>query len=527
MIREWEKGGEDAARRKGVLFLLAASSCSLLSLSELSAQEVVRERAVLAPTFLILEEGGAEQGVSDVLRSSVHKGVQGYLWGYPDLFETTSREELSDAVRAQEYYEQGLKRARASAKIGVERYKGLSMAEAIEWLTRAKEGFGELGHELVAPLEVGEVLLYLALSHVEAGETRAALSLFRELVLLDPDRELRDGYYPRDVVATYEIARANLMTEIARSMTPPEVVVRAKKIARYTEADSVATGFVIPTEKGGWEVTLLVWTREENEDEIWRDTIPLEPGEGGDLAAASVEAAASRLAGRWIDCMRLAEVETEVSLVEVARGTSPIRVDLGFVYGTFLQFPNLQSIGASLSREVERNSGGGLARQNVAHFGNYGLDIGVAWSIRREFALVGHVQFLVSQGEYNSLLSGGEISTVRGLIGAELVTRKGRWSLGTQIAADLTHLSDFDVFEDPSCVTPEDACALGEGRARYTEHDVQIGINIAPLVSFRITPAISIRAQTSLSYFFYSSVSERSDQVNLPWMGHIGLQYRL
>ena len=184
-----------------------------------------------------------------------------------------------------------------------------------------------------------------------------------------------------------------------------------------------------------------------------------------------------------------------------------------FSYATYLQFPQLE-LGSD--REQPATS--------LRPFGNLGLNLSVLWALRQEFSLLGRFQLLVSQRDYSGFLpQAQEISTLRGFVGGEFGFNLGRWRLALQLAADLTHIGDFRLSDDPECneVPEREFCG---GPAVYDDYDLLVGVNTTPLVAVRVFRSLEVVARGSVSYFFFSS--SEADEINFPLSGELGLRYR-
>lgn len=500
---------------------LCAAVCVLMSSVEAAAQPVTPapHRVAVSPTFYLMEDPEAVQPVRFEGREEtgavVERSVRRYIAGHPEVFEYITGAQILRRIERQPLYTDRLGVARDSAKNGLNSYKELELQAAIGSLERALENYTTIHYDLVDPDEVAEVILYLALSHLERGDRLQADRLFRRMILLTPERELREGYYPDNVVQTYHSAREYLREEVRTRGLPAEMSDLADRLTTLMEMESMVFGFVVPAASGPqrWQVRLLPWSRREGP--IARaDTMVVET-----LDAARLREAGSRLAARWADCVREPVVE-ETGPVKPARGTSPLSVDVGFSYGTYLRFPRLKPLRESLSRE-DTSSDRPDTDRLIRHFNNYGLNVAVGWALRQEFALFGRFQLLVSQRDYSWRIE--DVSTVRGMIGGEFGLQLDRFRLGLQLAADLTHLDDFTIRLNLECPQrPGEVC----NKQVYDEHGVQLGLNVTPLVTYKLYSALEVVAQTSLSYFFYSSDSDAVDEVNLPLTAEIGLRYR-
>jgi len=495
-----------AASHIFVLITLAAST--------VSAQQT-RSRVVLSNHFFVIDDAeSAEVGAAQLEQidgmPAARYGARRYIANHAEYFELVKDTELTAAVTSQPGYNQSLEIARGFAELGLQKYKELDMPGAIQFLSRARQAFLDIRHEVVAPQEVAEVLVFLSLSYIERGDSASqALGTLRELILLAPKQPLQKGIYPDNVVAAYRDARQALIREIDRRGLPLELDNQARDLARLTGSDAVIVGFVIPSERrGGYKVRLFPWSRAlERVDRS--DTIEL-----GRLDTDSVQSAGNRLAARYADCVR-APAEVPTDPVPTARGLSPMSLELSMSYATFLQFPRLRL--ADASDEVN------LGR--ISYFGNYGVSVAGIYALRREFGLFTRVQILTSQRERSGGLDAREFATLRGVFGGEFRVKLGRARLGTQLGVDLTHLGDFAIL-DPECVPKPrvGACSDENAAEHYRDYNLLVGLNATPSIAFELTRSLEIVSKTSMSLFLFSTAEE--SEVNFPWSGELGFRYR-
>ncbi len=433
-------------------------------------------------------------------------GALDYAANHPELFALISPERFGERLSERDdlNFEQNLKLARGFLSFGLEKYKALELEPAIRYLEQARAAYAQIHYEYVSPEEVADVLLYLALSYLEQGDqpTRV-VNLFQEMILILPTRDLEPGYYTESVVTAFRDARAALVREIEQRGLPLVLTESAPEIARLTGADTLVFGFVLPNGEDRWRVRMFFWSRE---------TRRVEQSDAMDvpsLDAKMLENASNMIMARYADCLR-EPPEQGTDPIEPARGTSPVSVDLNFSYGTFLQFPQLRSW-------PYREEDDGTLR----HFGNYGVNIGLQWALRREFKVVSRFQLLTSQRDYSGLLAEpGDVLTLRGLIGGELGLRFSRFRGALQIAADFTHLSDFRLRRDLGCGNSCNDLSFDN----YTDYDLLFGLNASPSLSYSLYRTVELVAMTSLSYYIASTSA--SNEVNFPWSSELGFRYR-
>ena len=131
----------------------------------------------------------------------------------------------------------------------------------VEQLEKAADIFDETHHQFVAPTHVAEVLMYLALGYLEQDASPTdPLDVMKRMILLDPARILRPGFYPDEVVRFYRSSRLTLEREI-RENGPRTAT--AQELARLADADYVATGNVVAAGDGGYDVFVHFWSVDE------------------------------------------------------------------------------------------------------------------------------------------------------------------------------------------------------------------------------------------------------------------------
>ncbi len=461
----------------------------------------------------------SEESVSgDFVAGAVTPGVRGvrsYLVNHSGLFELPPDSQIKARVLAQPRYIEELELARGMRDLGLERFRELRAVEAIEYLTRARSAYLRVRHDLIAPQEVSEVLFYLALSYLEQGEDAAqSLGVLREMVLLDPAREMLPGYFPENVVNAYRLARRGIMQELERRGLPLELDGVARSLATLMEADYVVLGFLVPSSKGGGDVArLFVWSAASGKVEFAEEQIVTSPED-----AVAVEDAFNRMSARWADCLKEPPEQVDgqgsVGPIKPRDDGYKLGLDLALSYGTYLGFPRL------------RPELGPAPPGTIAHFGNLGVSIGGQWMFRDELAAISRVQLWVSQREHSGLIDARDVTALRGFAGVELGFTLGRFKPGMQLAMEFAHVSDFSILGEISCVPQPRTgeCAPELSSEFYDDHNLMIGLNLAPMLSWRINRKFDLIGKTSISYYLFSTTE--GEEINLPWGGELGVRYK-
>ncbi len=486
---------------------------SVISMSsEAFAQEQVkqdRQRLVSMPRFHVLGAGAETvSGGQDATSAYFHHHVA--------LFDLVSERAQRSAITSQSGYQDQLDLARGMRDLGLEHYRELKLAEAVEYLNRAKNAYLRVGYDFVDPREVSETLLYLALSLLEQDDSKAAVALgvVREMILMDPSRELKAGYFPENVVSTYDVALKGLTQELERRGLPLEMDSVARRLAEFSSVDRVILGFTVPSSSGrGYVARLFVWSRRSEKVE-WSDEHFVE-----DVQDELLSSVFSRMAARWADCVKQPEVRVDVQGgggVQARQEGEPgeIGFELGLSYGTYLVFPRL------------RSTLGPAPPGQIAHFGNYGLSFLGQYRVKRELSLYSKVQFWVSQREHSGLIDARDVTALRSFLGAELVARLGRFKPGVRLGVEVSHLSDFEILGEIGCVPRNRSgeCAPEFSSQEYTGHNILLGVNLSPVLSWRLNSSLDITGSTGVSYYLYSGTE--SEEVNVPWSNELGVRYR-
>lgn len=443
------------------------------------------------------------------------RGARDYLTNHPELFITSTSSKVRARVLAQERYTEELELARGMRDLGLERFRELRAVEAIEYLVRARSAYLRIRHDLISPEEVSEVLFYLALSYLEQGEDAAqSLGILREMVLLDPAREMRAGYFPENVVNAYRLARRGVMQELERRGLPLELDGVARSLATMMQTEYVVLGFVVPSSQGGGDVArLFVWSAASGKVEFADEQLVTRADD-----QVVIEDAFSRMMARWADCLKEPPVAVKnqggLGPISPRDDSYEVGLDLALSYGTYLGFPRL------------RPELGPAPPGTIAHFGNFGVSIGGQWVFREEVSAITRAQIWVSQREHSGLIDARDVTALRGFAGVELGFAFGRFKPGMQLALEVAHVSDFSILGEISCVSQSQTgeCAPDLSREFYDDHDVMIGLNLAPMISWRLSRKLDALMMTTMSYYLFSTTE--GEEINLPWSGEFGLRYK-
>lgn len=414
------------------------------------------------------------------IQTEMTRGMESQIRGMSQ-FSLVPFESLQLAVRTRASYQESLKLAESWAEMGITKYRELNAVGAIQSLEQSVNIYRSVGFDLTDPIAFSQVLMYLALSHLEGQQDVVRpLELMQEMIRLNPTLVMLEGFYPQNVVQLYESARLTLERSV-RDNGPG--LARGARIAEYTQADLVLFADRVEGQNGPVVVMHLFDTRNST---FTRDIHP--------VATENHADATSRLTSRFLSCLLPAE-EVAPPLVE-SKGLSPWSVHLNFAYAWFLTFPD----------------------PKVELFGHYGAAFGIGYSVTREFAILASMQVLTSMRDYSGFLS-DDFTTLRGFGGVELGYSFGlfRAEIGTTVEAST--VGDIFVCENVNFIP----------RGCDAEHTTQysfgflLGANVRPKVALQLLPSLSTHIAASGSFYVYP-LSQR--RLNFPLTLETGLQYR-
>lgn len=484
-------------------------------------------RAVTMPAFRLLmppQQDVLPEEVDQAERGS-QRATHSYLTDKQQLLNSPGRGHTAKTITRQPRYGESLELARGMRDLGLERYRELEPGPAIEYLERARTAYERAGHDLIAPHEVSEVLFYLALSHLERGDGgTTALGILRQMILMDPARQIKEGYFPENVVNAYDVALRGLIQELERRGLPLELDDVARRLATLTGSDQVLIGFMVPSStRGGYIARLFVWTPATGKVEWSEEHDFDELSQAGEVF--------SRMTARWVDCIKPAPTPGEGegnggrqsggagggSGLVTAPGSrrGEWSVDLMAIYGTYLIFPRLRE-------GLETPAPG-----QIAHFGNYGVGLTGQYRLRPELAAYTTLSFMVSQPEHSGLLEARDVTALRAGAGAAFSLKRGRLRPELQLGLEAAHVSDFAILGELGCVPKPRSgeCTPELSSQQYTEHDFMLGASLGLVLGLQLNSRVDLITATSTSYYLYST-AERSEEINLPWNGELGVRYR-
>lgn len=460
-----------------------------------AADQQSEQLAVGTALQAFVTEDNPEETLGE-LRAAMRRGVDDQWEVSGELaFDVVSRQRLQDRITDDSLYDGTLELARQWGEMGIEAYKRLETDEAVEHLERSLQNYEEISHDLIAPEEVSEVEMYLALSYLEDGiDVVRPLDVLRDMIRRDPDRKLERGYYPDFIVQYYENARETLFTRL-RSEGPPTE--ESERIAQWIEADYVFHGYAIPVD--GDQVELVAHLYDAEADQFLEpERLAVETIDAGKLEEGFGRLA-SRFSSRLVDDRAPGpEVDDDLTASD---GTHPLGVELGMTYGSFLQVP------APLEEP----------------FGNYGLRLGVSWSVTREFQVVAGLETFNSMRDYAGRLR-DNFTTVRLMAGGELSRRIGPVSMGVAAGLEGARFGTIRALSDAQCIPdPDGLCPGDTGTTTFEDNDMHWGLQISPRVDWALSDSFNLAGTVRVGYY----VSPLENQLlNFPVTTDVGIRYR-
>lgn len=451
-------------------------------------------RLVLAEDLRVFlgEEQDTQALEYEHLQEAMRKGARSLWRTSPLELEVLPDQSLSVNIQGASLYEGTLALARQWGEMGVEAYRQVKTQAAAEHLERALQNFSTISHDLLAPQEVAQVLLYLSLAYLEDGTNVVRpLETLQEMIRRDPGLIMEPGYYPDFIVQYYRSARDTLWRELRQEGPPPE---ESQRLAELVGADYVFHGYVVPVDQG---FELIAYLYDEQE----RAFLPGERLFVSALDPETLEEGFSRLASRLAACLVEPIAPVQDPGVSTSRGTSRLSLRLNLAYGSFLQLPSpLRS-----------------------PFGNYGAGIGAYWAITREFQVVADAQIFHSIRDYDGILR-DDFTTLRLMAGLELGQRFGPIYLGFIAGVEAAAFGPIRAFSDPSCIpAPDFLCPGDRGTVTFEAQGMHWGLRLSPQIALPLAASFEVISSMTASYYF-SPLSSRL--FNFPMTTELGIRYR-
>lgn len=428
------------------------------------------------------------------LRRAMRRGAVEQWEQFDDIeVQIIDDDALHEQVVDNSLYDGTLQLAREWGEMGIEAYKQLQTREAADYLERSLSNFRDISHDFVDPEEVSEIQMYLALSYLEDGtDVVRPLEVFQQMIRLDPSRVMETGYYPDFIVRYYENARETLFTGLRDDGPPTD---ESERIAELVDADFVFHGYAVPRSQQGVELVAYLYDVDD-EELLDAERLALDEQQESEYHEGF-----GRLASRLSVCLLEIDDEPPPGVIAASAGTSPLSLELGTTYGSFLQFPG----------PIEEP------------FGNYGLALGASWSITREFQLIGRLQVTNSMRDYSGVLR-ENFTTIRAMLGGELGRGFGPVYLGVGTGLEMARIGTVHAITDRSCIpAPDELCPDGQGTEVFDDHDLHWGMRLQGRAGWMLSESFQLFSSVGIGYYF-SPIEDRL--MNFPISTEFGIRYR-
>ncbi len=442
-----------------------------------------------SPHFQVFADMKGEKSAAAASRA-FHRGASEFAANHPEQMYLVSASDLARAVKSARAFDEQLKIAELSTELGIDKYKRLDLSGAEGHLEDALEIYEKLDYAMANPQRVAEVALYLALSYIEQGDKPLRLfHMLQQITLLDPERKIRKGFYPPDVVQSYQDARASLIRTL-RDEGPEKRT--GHRLASFADTDFSIFGYGWPTDTGSWEVALHIYSREEQR------FLQSETLEVNSLEPEVLREAGNRLMSRFGPCFVEPEVE-QVQTVVTSDGNSPFSLEFGFAYASFFQYPE-------------------VLRERTEPWGNYGLNVNARLMLTGDFGVTAGIHLLNSMRDYAGFLV-EDFSTLRGFMGGDLGIEVGEFNLGAGLNLELTKFGEVRAYADARCAAARERCGI----ETLGDLGFSMGVNVRPRVMWTVSHQFSLVTSVSTSFYFIP-LSDR--EFNFPVTGQLGVSYR-
>ncbi len=418
-------------------------------------------------------------------------------------FELLTHDHLVDVVRTDPLYEGTLQLARQWRDMGLQAYRQVDMNESANALDRALQNYRDVGQDLIAPDEIAEAQMFLALSQLEDSlDVVRPLEVFRSMIRLDPRRRLRTGYYPDFIVQYYDNARHTLVDQLRRQGPPDD---DAQRVASHLDADYVIFLYALPPDDDapdGARLSLhaFVWDA-DGENPSWIDDQSLTLDA---LEPDALRRGQSRLLSRLkasLHYRHLAPAPSDPGLT-ASPGTSRLALQLQMTYGSFFDTPS----------PLEDP------------FGNVGISLGGSWALTEEFEWITQVSITRSMRDFSGLLR-RNFTTLRVFGGAELGQSFGPLRLAFGTGVEVASTGAVHVFTDRSCIPdPDRLCPGGAGTETFDSSGLFWGVGLRPRLGLAL--ADSFELSTTLTGAYYLRSPDDNLALNFPLSVDVGLRYR-
>lgn len=398
-------------------------------------------------------------------------------------------------------------RARDLYEDGLEKFRELRLEPAKADLSDALKLYLELFQDLVDPVAVGRLQLYLGLTLAELAADADAHIALKHVFFHDPRKRFQRGYYAPKTEKALEAALVDFLFSSSRDL----VLVTPERSDRFLTdygLDGLVYGYLERDATGHPRLHVVFYERAAG-GITFRDSVVVTGGPDDDEAL-------DRLLTRALSCGTWP-----------AAGAPPpeplgLHVDAGFLYSVFAEHP---------TREI---------------FHNLGFAVGFAYQLGRFFDVFAHVGVLSTLSDPQRDLTRTATST-RIVLGAGFAHRVGRVRFFVHPGLDLTYIGNLQWTTNPFCkfysdvtddqAVPPLACrrpAHGDvddsgiiGNRRDVVHGLSepflFGLNLTLGLSVFLSGELYFDAQVSASSYLLPY--DQTATLNFPLNLRVGLGY--
>ncbi|GEM_PF-5572654 len=469
----------------GLFTLLNVATSALYAQNSGQSPNTIIE---LRESLLILP-GGYNHAFSKHQQTLIQKSAETYVRNNTrNILELLPLSQFKKDLKSKPSYEDRLDLAKGFITLGIDLFQKMDSAGSVRNLERGLEQFRELGHAFIAPDEVSNALLYLALTRQdESTDVGRILSLFKEMILTDTSIQLKKGLYPDNAVSFYNSARKELENDIRRGSPETMLVQKASLFSRSTYTASYT---LLLNKSGSFKMILDVYEQGEARFKK-RFSVDL-----SDVQDRTLSEAASRLMSRFITCLE--EPSKRVSIPKKSTGKSPWSLQLSFAYTSYLTFPG---------------------PEDLEPFGNAGGLIGLSYAFTEEFALQGAFEILNSIRDRNGVIS-DNFQTLRIFAGNDIGIRFGVVKISIATFIEGAFLPEVKV-----CIPVDIRSRSGDCKNTVSKENFGafLGVNLRPRISAKASESISVIAGANASFYLLPFTNS---PINFPVSGELGLTYR-
>ncbi|GEM_PF-2768038 len=378
-------------------------------------------------------------------------------------------------------------------RLGVEYYMSMAFDRAAKSLALAAKLYRDVLQDLVDPKPLADAYLIAGVSLVQAGQTKAANDVLKQLFDVQPDRRFsRRGFYGPEV----DKALLNALADHRKSARPELAHgdrARMHAVARSLQLDAIITAATAT--RDGRQVLYLSLYREDHRAFAARFSVDVsEIHEPGSDAIRAIEA----WVARSVACLPIVERDPQPT----RRKYRNIWMDTSGTAGAFLRRPTR------------------------LQFFSLGFAAGVEQQMRPGLSWHGRLNVLTSLADpYRDLV--GSFNSLRGLLGVSFFTSLGRFRLFFRPGLEVHLLGSAVTTRDPDCKffgLTHFKCDKRTKTTQNFEQDVLLGVNAAVGTQIAIGRDFFAALQASGTFYFLSQ--SESVALNLPVIGEIGLGYR-